>query len=180
MFIVCIWLKPCGVNFSFSDCLYDVLFNSFDELMVMAFIKGKCADQGLVQEIFVVSVRDTSAIGFSLFFPVYFTPRFDVSFPLPWYLRENVYSCPRIFTSLRIVGGGCAQRMRPKISPLFIEMVKLPYEYTEFIGISSNFIEGKEPVIDIKGCVLKALCHERSCELLESHDELNPLIFFIL
>ncbi len=63
-----------------------------------------CPDKGLVQEVLVIPVRDSSPVNFPLLLPVYLTPGLDITLPLLRQLRENVYPGPRIFTPLGIMG----------------------------------------------------------------------------
>src|SRR3972149_8738470 len=66
------------------------------------------------------------------------------------------------------------------LEPLYILSMKGLYGSAESIRTFPYIIQGNKSVINIKGSIFESFSHNRTCNLLESHNEIKPFLFIVV
>src|SRR5882762_5083368 len=96
------------------------------------------------------------------------------SFPFCRHLRQDANSRAHIFGALRVVRRARVQRIWPMSLALRSKSMQFAWRHARNVRRTAHFVERNQAVEDIEQGVLETLRHDRSGELLPTHDKIQP------
>ena len=177
--VLAIRFQPVGVDLGLAGRLDQIGFDPLDEGRVVGQIERVRAQQGLVQQIFIVVLGGQTPADAHLALQVDFLPPPNVLLPLGRHFRQHVQAGAHVLAAFGVVGRAGVHRVRPAGDSVLVEGVKLIEIDAELEGTRSHFVERQQAVVDVEHRVFHALGHQGSGELLQAHDEMQPLVLIL-
>ncbi|MBI2940368.1 MAG: hypothetical protein HYY04_08000 [Chloroflexi bacterium] len=171
-------IDPARVDLGLLDRLLHVAVDPLaerPECCPVKWLERPGPEQRLIQQILVVTVGGHLAVDHRLLRAIVPAPPRQRGAPEPRHLRERVQASANVGAALGVVGRARQHRRRPAPQPLGILTVEGRRRATELLGITTDLVERKEPVVDVERGVLDPFRHHGAGRLLKPHHEAIPL-----
>src|ERR1700740_711111 len=166
-----IWPRPARMHLSLARRLDYVVLNACYKRVPFILVKGPSANESLVEEIFLISIRHRRCIRFTNKFVVSAGPTAQCSLPSFWNLGQNSDPCARILRSFRVMRRRRVHAIRPILLASSNKLMEVRMIGCRNPRIAPNLVQRCQRKIDVESSVFQTLCHNRPGELLPARDE---------